>query len=149
GLPRLRRCSPAPAPGGRRMGLGVGPALPTLGPPSTHTRRGRRPLVPPPPRCIAQGYPAPSMVNLRRVCVFCGSSPGRRPEYREAARAMGVELVGQGIGLVYGGGGIGLMGEVADAVLAGGGEVIGVIPRHMTSREVAHQGLSDLRVVAR
>ena len=92
-------------------------------------------------------YPAALVVNLRRVCVFCGSSPGRRPEYREAARAMGAELVAQGIGLVYGGGGIGLMGVVADAVLEGGGEVTGVIPRHMTSREVAHQGLTDLRIV--
>ena len=79
--------------------------------------------------------------------MFCGSKAGARPEYRLAAQAMAAALLVENIGLVYGGGGIGLMGEVADGVLAGGGEVIGVIPRHMTSREVAHQGLSDLRVV--
>jgi uncharacterized protein (TIGR00730 family) len=87
------------------------------------------------------------MATLRRVCVFCGSKAGVRAEYRLAARAMAAALLVEDIGLVYGGGGIGLMGEVADGVLAGGGEVIGVIPRHMTSREVAHQGIPDLRVV--
>jgi uncharacterized protein (TIGR00730 family) len=84
---------------------------------------------------------------LRRVCVFCGSSPGERPGYAEAARAMGQAVAGQGIGLVYGGGRVGLMGVLADAALEAGGEVIGVIPEHMTSREIAHYDLSDLRVV--
>jgi hypothetical protein len=84
---------------------------------------------------------------LRRVCVFCGSSPGARADYAEAARAMGQAMASQGIGLVYGGGRVGLMGVLADAALEAGGEVIGVIPEHMTSREIAHYDLSDLRVV--
>jgi uncharacterized protein (TIGR00730 family) len=87
------------------------------------------------------------MATLRRVCVFCGSKSGARPEYAEAARAMGAALVGAGIDLVYGGGRVGLMGVVADAVLAAGGRVIGVIPDHMSDREVAHYGVTDLRVV--
>ncbi|HKN89895.1 MAG TPA: TIGR00730 family Rossman fold protein [Acidimicrobiia bacterium] len=84
---------------------------------------------------------------MRRVCVFCGSKHGVRPEYAEAARAMGTALAGAGIGLVYGGGRVGLMGVVADAVLAASGEVIGVIPDHMADREIAHYGLTDLRIV--
>jgi uncharacterized protein (TIGR00730 family) len=84
---------------------------------------------------------------LRRVCVFCGSSPGVHPGYAGAAAAMGEVLATQEIGLVYGGGRVGLMGALADAALAAGGEVIGVIPEHMTSREIAHHDLSDLRVV--
>lgn len=88
-----------------------------------------------------------AVVVLRRVCVFAGSSPGASSCYADAAARLGSTLAGQGIGLVYGGGRVGLMGSVADAVLAAGGEVIGVIPRHMTSREIAHDGLSDLRVV--
>ena len=87
------------------------------------------------------------MAVLRRVCVFCGSKHGVRPEYTEAARAMGSALAAGGIDLVYGGGSIGLMGVVADAVLDAGGEVIGVIPEHMSDREIAHYGLTDLRVV--
>ena len=87
------------------------------------------------------------MATLRRVCVFCGSKHGVRPEYTDAARAMGTALAAGGIGLVYGGGRIGLMGVVADAVLDAGGEVIGVIPDHMSDREIAHYGLTDLRVV--
>ena len=84
---------------------------------------------------------------MTRVCVFCGSNAGTRPAYTEAARALGAELVSRGLGLVYGGASVGLMGVLADTVLAGGGEVIGVIPRPLGSREVAHTGLSDLRVV--
>ena len=87
------------------------------------------------------------MATLRRVCVFCGSKHGVRPEYTEAARAMGTALAAGGIDLVYGGGSIGLMGVVADAVLDAGGEVIGVIPEHMSDREIAHYGLTDLRIV--
>ena len=83
---------------------------------------------------------------MKRVCVFCGSSPGTRPVYAEAARAMGRLLAERGIGLVYGGGKVGLMGEVADAVLAAGGEVTGVIPRALMEREVGHQGLTTLHV---
>jgi uncharacterized protein (TIGR00730 family) len=84
---------------------------------------------------------------LRRVCVFCGSSPGRRPDYRDAARALGTELADRGIGLVYGGAHVGLMGTVADACRAAGGEVTGVIPASLVEAEVAHTGLDDLRVV--
>jgi uncharacterized protein (TIGR00730 family) len=84
---------------------------------------------------------------MRRVCVFCGSSPGRKPAYLEAARAMGRALARRGIGLVYGGGHVGLMGAVADAALAAGGEVVGVIPRGLQLRELAHEGLTTLHVV--
>jgi uncharacterized protein (TIGR00730 family) len=87
------------------------------------------------------------MTTLRRVCVFCGSKHGVRPQYTEAARAMGTALVAGGIDLVYGGGKVGLMGVIADAVLDAGGEVIGVIPDHMSDREIAHYGVTDLRVV--
>jgi hypothetical protein len=85
--------------------------------------------------------------TLRRVCVFCGSSSGARPVYEATARELGTLLARQGIGLVYGGGNIGLMGVLADAVLEGGGSVIGVIPESLRAREVAHEGLPDLRVV--
>ena len=81
------------------------------------------------------------------VCVFCGSSPGRRPEYTAAAQRLGRALALSSRRLVYGGGNVGLMGVLADAALAHGGEVTGVIPRHLVEREVAHAGLSDLRVV--
>lgn len=84
---------------------------------------------------------------MKRVCVFCGSSPGVRPGYTDAARALGYEIVGRGMSLVYGGGRVGLMGVIADAVLEAGGEVTGVIPHALASREVAHHGLTDLRVV--
>jgi len=82
----------------------------------------------------------------KRVCVFCASSMGRDPRYAEAAREVGVLLAARGFGLVYGGGNIGLMGVVADAVMAAGGEVIGVIPRGLEQKEVAHRGLSQLFV---
>lgn len=84
---------------------------------------------------------------MRRVCVFCGSSAGVRPAYAEAARVLGHEIVARGMGLVYGGGRVGLMGVVADAVLEAGGEVTGIIPHGLALREVAHHGLSDLRIV--
>jgi uncharacterized protein (TIGR00730 family) len=84
---------------------------------------------------------------LRRVCVFCGSSSGRRPDYLDAARALGAELAARGIGLVYGGAHVGLMGAVADACRAAGGEVTGVIPASLVEAEVAHTALDDLRVV--
>lgn len=85
---------------------------------------------------------------LRRVCVFCGSSIGFHQEYRAAATRLADELVARSIGLVFGGGKVGLMGVVADAVLARGGEVIGVIPQALALREVVHDGLADLRVVS-
>lgn len=82
-----------------------------------------------------------------RVCVFCGSSGGARPEYQAAAREFGTLLAERGVGLVYGGASVGLMGAVADAALAAGGNVIGVIPRALWEREVAHGGLDALHVV--
>jgi hypothetical protein len=84
---------------------------------------------------------------VRRVCVFSGSSFGARPTYAEGTRALAGALVRRGLGLVYGGGRVGLMGLLADAVLDAGGEVIGVIPRALATREVAHHGLADLRIV--
>src|SRR3954464_14944988 len=84
---------------------------------------------------------------MRRVCVFCGSSLGARAAYADAARAMGRLLARRGIGIVYGGGAVGLMGELADAALAAGGTVIGVIPDVLVAREVAHESLSELVVV--
>lgn len=88
------------------------------------------------------------MTNLRRICVFCGSNPGARQEYGEAARALGEALVARGLGLVYGGAGVGIMGVIADAVMSRGGEAIGVIPEALVSRELAHPRLSELHVVA-
>jgi uncharacterized protein (TIGR00730 family) len=85
---------------------------------------------------------------VSRVCVFCGASSGRLPEYAEAARAFGVAAAARGLGIVYGGGRVGLMGALADAALAAGGEVIGVIPQELVDRELAHGGLTELRVVA-
>ena len=85
--------------------------------------------------------------DVQRACVFSGSRPGRRPEYAAAARALGKELARRGMGLVYGGASVGVMREVADATLAAGGEVIGVIPQALLDREVAHHGLTELRVV--
>src|SRR5579872_2712912 len=84
---------------------------------------------------------------MKRICVFCGSSAGRRPEYREAAVQLAKELARRGIGVVYGGGNVGLMGALADAVLASRGEVIGVIPEQLMAREVGHKGLTQLHVV--
>ena len=82
-----------------------------------------------------------------RLCVFCGASPGRDPGYLALARSVGGGLAARGIGVVYGGGRVGLMGAVADAALEAGGEVIGVIPTRLVDRELAHRGLTDLRVV--
>lgn len=88
------------------------------------------------------------MADLRRICVFCGASAGRDPEYEAAARAVGEGLARRGIGVVYGGGRVGLMGAVAEGALAAGGEIIGVIPQGLVDRELAHPGLTELRVVA-
>jgi len=86
-------------------------------------------------------------VDLRAVCVFCGSSAPADPRYREAARALGALIARRGADLVYGGGSVGLMGEVADAALGCGGRVIGVIPAGLFAREVAHTGLTTLHEV--
>src|ERR1700687_6314298 len=85
---------------------------------------------------------------MRRLCVFCGSQVGKQPFYAENARRLGLLLAQHGIGLVYGAGNIGLMGVLADAVLRAGGEVVGVIPQALVDREVAHEGLTELHIVA-
>jgi len=87
------------------------------------------------------------MSYIRSLCVYCGSSDGVDPRYRDAARDLGVALAAAGIALVYGGGRRGLMGAVADAVLGGGGQVVGVIPAVLRDAEHAHQGASELVVV--
>jgi len=84
---------------------------------------------------------------MRRICVFCGSAVGARPVYAEAAQRLGALLAQQGLGLVYGGGSVGLMGVLANATLAAGGEVIGVIPEFLFKREIEHRGATELRVV--
>lgn len=84
---------------------------------------------------------------MERVCVYCGSSSGSDPAYAEAARAFGRELAGRGVGLVYGGASVGIMGAVADSVLDAGGEAVGVIPEALEAKEQAHRGLTDLHVV--
>ena len=84
---------------------------------------------------------------MRSICVFCGSRPGAKPAYRAAAEALGQLLAERGIELIYGGGNIGLMGIVADACLAAGGKVVGVIPRALLEWEVGHEGLTRLEVV--
>ena len=84
---------------------------------------------------------------MKRICVYCGSSPGKLNEYREAARSLGHEMAGRGLGLVYGGASVGVMGAVADAVLERGGEAIGVIPYALATKEVSHHGLNELIVV--
>jgi uncharacterized protein (TIGR00730 family) len=84
---------------------------------------------------------------MKRVCVFCGSSVGARPAYAAAARLLGELLAKRGIALVFGGGRIGLMGIIADAVLASGGEAIGVIPNSLMQREIGHRGVTKLHVV--
>ena len=88
------------------------------------------------------------MVGLRAVCVFCGSSAPADPRYRDAARALGTLIARKGIVLIYGGGSVGLMGELADAALGYGGRVIGVIPAGLFAREVGHTGLTELHEVA-
>jgi uncharacterized protein (TIGR00730 family) len=88
------------------------------------------------------------VVALRSVCVFCGSSAPADPRYRDAARALGALVARRGIDLVYGAGGVGLMGELADAALGHGGRVIGVIPAGLFAREVGHTGLTELHEVA-
>ncbi len=84
---------------------------------------------------------------MKSVCVFCGSSEGSRPVYAEAARHMGEEIARRGLRLIYGGGKVGLMGAVANSALAAGGEVVGVIPDALVSKEIGHEGLAELHVV--
>jgi len=84
---------------------------------------------------------------MRRICVFCGSSYGAKKEYKHMAVKLGTSLASQNIDLIYGGGNVGLMGILADSVINNGGHVIGVIPKHLADKEVAHRGISDLRIV--
>ena len=88
-----------------------------------------------------------SLRPVERICVFCGASPGARPEYAEATRELARLLAADGIGVVYGGGGVGLMGELADAIIREGGQLTGVIPRALVDREIAHREVMDMRVV--
>ncbi|MBN1889755.1 MAG: TIGR00730 family Rossman fold protein [Thermoflexales bacterium] len=85
---------------------------------------------------------------MQRICVFCGSSPGSRPEYIQAARALGQALASKKLGLVYGGSGVGTMRELADATLQAGGQVTGVITQALADKGVAHPALADLRIVS-
>jgi uncharacterized protein (TIGR00730 family) len=85
--------------------------------------------------------------RMENICLFCGSSIGNKDVYRRTARKLVGELVKRNIGIVYGGGKVGLMGEIADAVLELGGRVIGVMPRHLVEKEIAHKGLTALHVV--
>jgi uncharacterized protein (TIGR00730 family) len=84
---------------------------------------------------------------MKSICVYCGSSPGKSPEYFTAARELGRELVKRGLGLVYGGASVGVMGAVADAVLQAGGKAVGVLPKNLAQKEIAHQQLDELFVV--
>jgi hypothetical protein len=84
---------------------------------------------------------------MQRICVYCGSSFGNQPIYAETAKAMGAAIAQRGLELVYGGGKVGLMGTVADAALASGGSVIGIMPKFLVDKEIAHRGLTELRVV--
>ncbi len=84
---------------------------------------------------------------MKSICVYCGSNPGLRPTYAERAKALGARIASEKLALVYGGGNVGLMGIVADAVLEGGGEVIGVIPQQLVDMEVAHRGVTKLEIV--
>ena len=84
---------------------------------------------------------------MKHLCVFCGSNKGTRQIYADTARALGTEMARRGIGLVYGGGNVGLMGVIADAILDGDGEAIGIMPAHLVAKEIEHKRLTDLRVV--
>lgn len=85
--------------------------------------------------------------DMKSVAVYCGSTLGNSPRFEEAAQQVGAELARRGLRMVYGGGNVGLMGTVADAAVAAGGEVVGVIPRQLIDREMAHAGLTELEVV--
>ena len=94
-----------------------------------------------------EGVESPAAAEMKRVCVYCGSSLGADPMYREVAENLGALLAARGIGLVYGGGNVGLMGIIADAALRAGGEVIGVIPTALMDKELGHTGVTKLHVV--
>jgi hypothetical protein len=123
-------------------------------PPRAHYSPSAAPMVPPhnqetpDSRTLFHDESQNFMMKLRAVCVYCGSSLGAGPRYAEAARRLGRELAAHRLRLIYGGGGIGLMAEAADAAMAAGGEVIGVIPELLQKREKGHRGITELRVVA-
>lgn len=94
-----------------------------------------------------RSFPLVQSTDMQALCVFCGANHGRRPAYREAAQRVGELLAQRGITLVYGGGNVGLMGALADACLASGGRVIGVIPKALAEKEIAHAGLTEMHVV--
>ena len=83
-----------------------------------------------------------------KIAIYCGSAEGSSPEYANGVKALGVHLAEQGVDIVYGGGNVGLMGMIANAALQAGGKVVGVIPSHLESKEIAHTGLTELHVVA-
>ena len=85
-------------------------------------------------------------MTLKKICIYCGSNPGRGDSYLAAARELGTAIAQRGIGLVYGGASVGVMGTVADAVLAAGGHVTGIIPESLVKKEMAHPGLSEMHV---
>ena len=87
------------------------------------------------------------MKNVKRLAVYCGSAPGSSPAFADATRATAAAMIEQGVDLVYGGGRLGLMGLIADSILAGGGHVYGVIPKALVQLEVAHQGITELHTV--
>ncbi len=87
-------------------------------------------------------------MKINKICVYCGSSPGNDPAYSRAAKKLAEELCQRGISLVFGGGAVGIMGVIADAMLDNGGEVIGVIPKSLAVKEVAHENLTEMHVVA-
>src|SRR3712207_2702834 len=95
----------------------------------------------------ASSASADRVAAVRRICVYAGSNPGRDPAYARAAEELARVLVERGLGVVYGGGKVGLMGVIADAAVAAGGEVIGVMPQDLIDREIGHHGLTELRVV--
>jgi uncharacterized protein (TIGR00730 family) len=99
------------------------------------------------PPMDSPSMPTPPPAAIRSICVFCGASPGTDPRHVAAATATGATLAARGIRVVYGGSRLGLMGAVADAALAAGGEVVGVIPRILVDRELAHPGITELRIV--
>ncbi len=96
---------------------------------------------------MAVGRPVLYIARMKSVCVFCGGNPGNRPSYRAAARRLGEEIAARDLTLIYGGSSSGLMGVIADAAMARGGRVSGVLPEFMVVREVAHRGISELRLV--
>ena len=97
--------------------------------------------------CLLNFLPEAGSTSARRICVFCGSSVGASPKYLAEAKSLGAQIARQGWSLVYGGTSVGLMGAVADAALSAAAEVIGVLPRALQDREIAHRGLTKLHMV--